>query len=63
MIQSKDTVDFSSFGEIYHRCELILFIGFKKSLPDEFKHLKKGLKKPKIIFLMENLKLMTGKYV
>ena len=41
---------FSSFGEIYHRCELILFIGFKKSLPDEFKHLKKGLKRPKIIF-------------
>ena len=48
---------FSSFGEIYHRSELILFIGFKKSLPNEFEIFKKSLKRPKIIFFDRKLKI------
>ena len=48
---------FSSFGEVYHRSELIFFIGFEKSLPCEFGHLKKGLKRPKIIFFDEKFKV------
>ncbi len=47
---------FSSLGEIYHRSELIFFIGFDKTHPKEFDVLKNSLKKPKIFFFDGNFK-------